>query len=278
MLKLHIAMKTIFYAFGCAALQVRNRNAALAVSVILLGLGSPEAVEAQGSPNGNNVHLTAFLEGGSDFDGDGKIGPDEDADGDQVFGTLGAVPGFDQPEGIIGPRNTYNHVVIVTSGVFKESVRRTQDGVPKEFTIEAAPGVNALFDSADVDPAPFAPVVEASDTITLRNLTFRNTSDVIVVKAGGNLLAEGCRFEDIGRGFAVVAKTGARVVVSESTITRCGDKLTGEGGGVQVERGASVIVTKSTITGNFGVGVQAADRGLRIVDSIIAFNRQNVVR
>ena len=153
---------------------------------------------------------------------------------------------------------------------------RTTGGAPLDYTIKAAPGVIAVFDPNNIDPQPYAPTVRVSTAVTLRNLTFRNTSDIIRVAAGGTLLVEGCRFEDCGAGFAIVVKRGGRAVVRDSTITRCGDKATGQGGGIRVACGADVIVSDCTITGNFGAGVVRKDMSLRLLRTIIAHNNPNI--
>lgn len=248
------------------------------VAVVLVGIGMfrPPGIKAQVAPSHllSTPQLTAFVEGIADYDGDGRTGSAEDTDGDKVFSSISAIPGFDQPSGIIGPRNTYNHIVIVTSGDFHESIRRSS-GDTMDYTIEAAPGVVAIFDIGDLAPELNASPLTVSSSVTLRNLTFRNYGDIIRVAAGGTLLAEGCRFEDSGGGFAIVVAPNARAVVSNSTITRCGDRQTGQGGGIRVVPGADVIVSNCTITGNFGAGVVRRDKRLRLLNTLVAHNNPN---
>lgn len=249
---------------------------ALALAAIAMLFPRGGAIADVGLPNNPPFgQPTAFVEGAADYDGDGRTGAAENADGDNIFSSISAIPGFDQPTGIIGPRITYNHVIIVTSGVFPVNIRTT-GGAPLDYTIEAAPGVIAVFDPNNIDPQPDAPTVRVSTAVTLRNLTFRNTSDIIRVAAGGTLLVEGCHFEDCGGGFAIVVERGGRAVVRDCTITRCGDKATGQGGGIRVARGADVIVSDCTITGNFGAGVVRKDMSLRLLRTIIAHNNPNI--
>lgn len=252
----------------------------LAFALACFGLlWAPGGVFADAVPNGYwSGNLTAFLEGTADFDGDGRTGAAEDSDGDNVFGSISAIPGFDQPTGIIGPRSVYNHVVVVTSGVFRESIRTTAT-FAVDYTIEAAPGVIAVFDISDTNgiPPELPPSpVNVSTVVTLRNLTFRNFSNVIQVAAGGTLLVEDCRFEDCGIGYAIVVERGGRAVVRGCTITRCGDKRSGLGGGIRVLAGTDVIVSNCTITGNFGVGVERKDKRLRLINSLVAHNNPNI--
>lgn len=256
--------------YGTAALP------ALADSeTVYLGLPVTAAPAPAGNPPENS---SALVEGSGDFDGDGRFGADEDSDGDDVFHTIAAIPGFKVDEGTggsIAPALRYNAITIVSSGVFREFLRPARFG---STTIEAAPGVRAIFDAqgtdADASIRRLNPCLIVHGPITLRNLTFRHWEAGIEVAADGTLVLENCQFEDIqGAGVRVLA--GGRVVIRECTFTRCGSRPDGTGAALLFAAGAEGIVKNCTIADNYGAGVQGKSQRVLLADSNVVRNNPN---
>jgi hypothetical protein len=206
-----------------------------------------------------------------DWDGDGRVGTSEDSDGtDHVFGTLEAALGA---SGI----NSNGTITIVTSGRFiPSSTVRIGDapgGAPTHVTIEAAPGVIAIFDAVlQGDPAGgntmrqniVGFLVEAtadSDRIVFRNLIIKNWFEGIRVSGGARVTVDNCKFEH-NLNHAVRAMGTSLVLVYESTITDTGTRggagvsnFAFPGRGVSYEESSRGMVAKSQIFTNKGDAV-----------------------
>ncbi|HYC94007.1 MAG TPA: right-handed parallel beta-helix repeat-containing protein [Thermoanaerobaculia bacterium] len=171
-----------------------------------------------------------------DWDGDGRVGAAEDGDGaDRIFGTIEAALGAGMSGSGINLNGT---ITIVTSGRFvPSSTVRIGDAPsgPTNVTIEAAPGVTALFDAVlQGDPAGgntlrqniAGILVDATgddDRIVFRNLTIQNWVEGIRVTGGARVTIDNCRFEH-NLNYAVRAMGTSLVIVYESTITDTGTR------------------------------------------------------
>jgi hypothetical protein len=199
-----------------------------------------------------------YVEGETDFDGDGRIGTAEDMDGaDGIFGKINTAIGNVPMGGMAVPGNLGNNgkVIIVTSGRFLEVVN-----ISNPVTLEGAPGVEAdieafLAPAADpnriadfgtpmglmnapgvvvnvpVNPGPPAMgpnsglmLTGANDRpVVLRNLTIRNWTDGVRV-VSGNVLLDNVRIEhNVQNG--VVAMGTSQVAIVNSSIAASGFRL-----------------------------------------------------
>ena len=248
--------------------------------------GSLLAVARSGSPPPGEPPTpdhTVLLEGDADFDGDGRRGAAEDADGDHVFGTLAGIPGFAPTGPVIGPIYAYNHVVIVTSGVFFEPLRTS---FATATTIEAAAGVRAVSDARGSETMPGQPIgaiaLSADHRVVLRNLTFRHWHVGVEVLATASLFVDGCHFEDISDNrSSVTVPIGVRVsenataVISGCSFTRCGDPSNSGGAAIRFEAGAKGVVKDTNAINNHGAGIIRNDPRVRVINSVVFGNTPN---
>lgn len=199
-----------------------------------------------------------------DYDGDGLIGAAEDADGDNVFGTIAGGLADISQNGII---------TVVSSGTFPEVVRITGN-----VTLEAAPGVSANIEAfVQGEPAPesgslqSAPgiVVDApaNRQVVLRNLTTRNWTDGVRVTGESRVMIDNVRAEhNINNG--IVVSDTARVAIVGSRITSTGHRVnpgTGDfpsadfspapGDGISYLGNSSGIINDTVVTGSFRFGM-----------------------
>lgn len=246
----------------------------------LLGLvAAPVAL-----PNLAFANHPVYVEGETDFDGDGRLGSAEDTDGDAVFGKINSAIGNVPMGGTALPGNLANNgkAIIVTSGRFLEVVNITGP-----VTLEAAPGVEAdieAFLSPAVDAARLADfdtpmsnnasrqmapgiVVNAPPDrpVVLRNLTIRNWTDGIRVTQG-NVLIDNVRLEhNVTNGVAVsgssqvaivntsVAASGFRVNPASGDFPRAVTPTPGFG--VRFTMTSTGDIQRSSLTGNFNSGL-----------------------
>ncbi len=206
-----------------------------------------------------------------DYDGDGRIGIDEDNDGpDRVFGTINAALGA-------GPDNTganqNGRVLIVASGIFPEVVQIT--AANGNVTLEAAPGVEANVDAVvQGDPGSGARqaqpgiVIDAPDhrSVTIRNIVSRNWTKGILIRGNSHVTLDGVRVENnVDYGIRVVdnadvAITGSQVNATGYRASPAGNfpsdaNIPMPGTGIAFEGQSTGYVARTTITGSFGVGL-----------------------
>ncbi|MFY9227611.1 MAG: right-handed parallel beta-helix repeat-containing protein [Blastocatellia bacterium] len=213
-----------------------------------------------------------LVEGERDFDGDGRLGADEDGDNatDRVYGTITA--------GLLaanGAANANGQVIVVTSGRFPELIRipnpdagqMTVNGVT---IVEAAPGVMADIDAVlagnpnnGVRQAAVGVLINTDLTdraIILRNLNIRNYLEGIQVLGASRVLIDNCRL-DSNLNFGIRAMGTSRVNVTRTTVQASGMRFNpmmgtpGPGTGVRFEEQARGTIVDSTISGNTATGL-----------------------
>lgn len=202
-----------------------------------------------------------------DFDGDGLIGAAEDADGDNVFGTIAGGLADISQNGII---------TIVSSGTFPEVVTITGN-----VTLEAAPGVSANIEAfVQGEPAPESGSLQgapgivvnapANRQVVLRNLTTRNWTDGVRVTGESRVMIDNVRAEhNINNG--IVVSDSARVAIVNSRVTSTGHRVnpgTGDfpsmdfapapGDGISYQGSSSGIINSTVVTGSFRFGMNNA--------------------
>jgi len=224
-----------------------------------------------------------LVEGEQDYDGDGLRGMLEDADGDQVFGTLTAGLGATGA-------NQNGRVVVVTSGRFQEALTIT--GAGGNVTLEAAPGVEANIDAvlsgspanADAQTKPGIIVDAPSNRrITLRNLVIRNWTDGVKVMNASHVVIDDCRIENnIAYGINVLASSKAFVTDTEVTATGfrvspVASTTPNPGIGIRIRGSSRATVADSKISGSFAAGVSDDSSGpLTLVRATLFDNNPNV--
>jgi parallel beta-helix repeat protein len=208
-----------------------------------------------------------LVEGESDFDGDGLIGADEDADGDRIFGTIGAALAAD-----FGAVNNNGAVRIVTSGRFPEILSIT--GSNGNVTLEAAPGVDASIDAVlagfpgNVDRQNATGItINAPNnrSIILRNLSIRNWNAGIEVLGDSHVTIDNCRVEQ-NLHYGIRVQGNSRVAITRCQVIGTGYRVGAAGNspdvdqpdpgtGIQFEGASRGLVAETQATGNFGKGL-----------------------
>jgi len=232
-----------------------------------------------------SANHTVLVEGESDFDGDGMTGTDEDSDGDQVFGTIGAA---------VSGVGDNGKVMIVTSGRFLEQVNLVGNGVT---VLEAAPGVDATIGAFQGGGEPGANdtrqqqagiVVDTDGSfpIVIRNITSRNWTDGISVRGASRVTIDDVRL-DSNVNYGIHVQHDARVVVTDSSITSSGYRKSGTlgatpggdilpqpGTGIRFEDRSSGIVSFTTVTQSFTAGIHSNGR-VRLLANTVFDNAHN---
>lgn len=195
-----------------------------------------------------------------DYDGDGLIGTDEDNDGDNNFGSIGAALAAVAQNG---------RVTIVTSGTFAEGVTiNPMDG--GNVTLEAAPGVDANIDAvvqgnAGSGARQGAPgiVIDgcASCRVTVRNVMTRNWTEGVRIVGHSHATLDAVRAENNLK-FGIRATYRARVAISDSDINATGFRKGGAGVGtphpgigIAFQGGAKGSIYNTSVTGSFAQGI-----------------------
>lgn len=228
---------------------------------------------------------TVLVEGESDFDGDGMIGADEDGDGDQVFGSIGAA---------VAGVSDNGKVMIVTSGRFLEQVRLEGVGVT---VLEAAPGVDATIGAFqgggdrganDTRQQQEGIVVhtDGSFPIVIRNITSRNWTDGIAIRGSSRVTLDDVRL-DSNVNYGIHVEGTSRVVVTNSSVTSSGyrrsgtlgltpggDIAPGPGTGIAFEDDSSGIVSFTHVTQSFATGIDSNGR-VRLLANTVFDNGRN---
>lgn len=208
--------------------------------------------------------------GCGDYDGDGRIGLQEDNDGvDRIFGTL---------NGALGAAGIANNgtITIVTSGTFAEQIIITGN-----VTLQAAPGVEANIDAvlqgdagSTARQGQFGVVVNAPANrhVVIRNITVRNWLRGFHLDGDSRVTIENCRVEH-NADFGIDVNENVRVTITKSEVHATGFRLnpaTGNfptantpnpGFGISFRGTSSGIVTFTTVTGNFCGGIVSTTTG-----------------
>lgn len=226
-----------------------------------------------------------LVEGESDFDGDGRIGVDEDNDGlDQVFGTINAALGAANRGA-----NQNGHVIIVTSGRFLEIVNIT--AANGDVTLQAAPGVEAEIEAVRVGDAAgntqrqAAPgiIVNAPSNriVTIRNIVSRNWTDGILVSGNSRVIIDNCRVEH-NKDYGIHVMGSAKATITNSQVVGSGFRNGAgivntpmPGIGIEFEGASSGVVASTTISGSFAAGIANATgnpQAVKIANTAVVFD------
>ena len=232
-----------------------------------------------------------LVEGERDFDGDGRIGVDEDNDGlDQVFGTINAALGAANRGA-----NQNGHVIIVTSGRFLEIVNIT--AANGDVTLQAAPGVEAEIeavragDAAGNTQRQAAPgiIVNAPGNriVTIRNIVSRNWTEGILVSGSSRVIIDNCRVEH-NKDYGIHVMGSAKVTITNSQVIGSGFRNGAgivntpmPGIGIEFEGASSGVVASTTISGSFSAGIVNATgnpQAVKVANSAVVFdNNPNLI-
>jgi hypothetical protein len=208
-----------------------------------------------------------------DYDGDGRIGLQEDNDGDRVFGTLNGANSM-----LATAASNNGTITIVASGTFAESVTITGN-----ITLQAAFGVEANIDAVlQGDPGTttrqshqFGIIVNAPANryVVIRNISVRNWVTGIHIDGNSRVLIDNCRFEH-NVNYGIEVNEGSRVVVTNSVVVGTGFRLnpvTGDfpttstpnpGHGISFSGASSGIVSFTSVSGSFGAGINKTSSGM----------------
>jgi hypothetical protein len=201
-----------------------------------------------------------------DYDGDGRIGAAEDADGDRVFGTITAANGS---SGV----NNNGTITVVTSGLFAETVTLTGN-----VTLEAAPGVEANLDAVRQGDSRSGArqgqpgvIVDApaNRQVVIRNIQSRNWTSGFQIKGQSRVALEGVRAEH-NIAYGIEIEDDAKVAISDSEVYATGRRvnpMTGDfpsdanrpdpGTGIEFGGHSTGTVFFTRVTGSTGVGIDA---------------------
>ena len=232
-----------------------------------------------------------LVEGERDFDGDGRIGVDEDNDGlDQVFGTINAALGAANRGA-----NQNGHVIIVTSGRFLEIVNIT--AANGDVTLQAAPGVQAEIeavragDAAGNTQRQAAPGIIVNSPgnriVTIRNIVSRNWTEGILVSGNSRVIIDNCRVEH-NKDYGIHVMGSAKVTITNSQVIGSGFRNGAgivntpmPGIGIEFEGASSGVVASTTIGGSFSAGIVNATgnpQAVKIANTAVVFdNNPNLI-
>jgi len=240
---------------------------------------------ALGLSAGAHANHSVLVEGESDFDGDGLLGADEDADGDQVFGTIGAAVSGVSDNGTVR---------IVTSGRFLEQVVLQGAGVT---VLEAAPGVDAIVEAfqgggmADDNNRrqQQAGIVVHNDgtfPVVIRNIVSRNWTSGIVVRGSARVTIDEVRM-DSNVNYGIEVRGNSKVVVTNSSIDSTGYRKSGSlgatpggdiapmpGVGISYEDDSSGFVSFTSVAHSFSTGIMSNGR-VRLLANTVFDNSPN---
>lgn len=226
-----------------------------------------------------------LVEGERDFDGDGRIGVDEDNDGlDQVFGTINAALGAANRGA-----NQNGHVIIVTSGRFLEIVNIT--AANGDVTLQAAPGVEAEIeavragDAAGNTQRQAAPgiIINAPSNriVTIRNIVSRNWTEGILVSGNSRVIIDNCRVEH-NKDYGIHVMGSAKATITNSQVVGSGFRNGAgivntpmPGIGIEFEGASSGVVASTTISGSFAAGIANATgnpQAVKIANTAVVFD------
>jgi len=237
------------------------------------------------APGAVFANHTVLVEGEQDYDGDGLLGVDEDADGDQVFGTImGGVSGV----------SDNGRVMIVTSGRFLEQVTLAGVGVS---VLEAAPGVNAVIEafqgggdatSNNTRQQQEGIVVhtDGSFPIEIRNIVSRNWTDGIQIRGDSRVTLDNVKL-DSNVNYGIRVRGNSKVVITNSQVNSSGYRRSGSlgltpGGDIEpapgiaiaFEDGASGFISLTTVSHSFSTGIMS-NGNVRLLGNTVFDNSPN---
>lgn len=240
-----------------------------AMFAVAIGLSHYDVASAQAasaSVEGNCVaaQTVAAPNTCGDYDGDGRLGAAEDADGDAIYGTLSAAL---VAKGTNPRRNVT--VTVVTSGTFAEAVTITD--AYGNVTLQAAHGIAVSLDAqpqSDMDDSALRSqngvTVNSARFVTIRNLTFRNWSSGVTARGNAEIVIENCRFENNATS-GVYAEGDAKILLTHSAVLATGVRIFDQESnppvlpapafGVYFNGRASGLVFSTTISGTSGAGI-----------------------
>ena len=226
-----------------------------------------------------------LVEGEKDFDGDGRIGVEEDNDGlDQVFGTINAALAMAN-RGV----NQNGHVIIVTSGRFLEIVNIT--AANGDVTLQAAPGVEAEIEAVRAGDAAgnasrqAAPGIIVNSPrnriVTIRNIVSRNWTDGILVSGSSRVIIDNCRIEH-NKDYGIHVTGSAKATITNSQVIGSGfrngagiDNTPMPGIGIEFEGSSSGVVASTTVSGSVAAGIANATgnpQAVKIFNTAVVFD------
>ncbi|MGE0821703.1 MAG: right-handed parallel beta-helix repeat-containing protein [Candidatus Binatia bacterium] len=225
-----------------------------------------------------------FLEGETDFDGDGLLGVDEDVDNDtdQVFGTIAAALAAANRAA-----NQNGHVICVTSGRFNEQVNIT--AANGDVSLQAAEGVYCAVEAVRAGDPNSATrqgqpgiiiAAPANRRVTIRNFVVRNWTEGIQILGSSSVTIDNCRVEH-NRDFNIHVADSARLTLVASHVNAAGfrqganiDNTPNPGTGIAFDGSSVGVVADTTVSGNFSAGVSNTTGRKQNVEFLrgVAFN------
>ena len=205
-----------------------------------------------------------------DYDGDGRIGFQEDNDGDRVFGTLNGAN-----SALATAANNNGTITIVTSGTFAETLTITGN-----ITLQAAFGVEANLDAVlQGDPGTVARqnqhgiIVNApmNRYVVIRNIANRNWTSGIQVNGNSRVFIDACHIEH-NTNYGIEVNDAARVLITNTEVIGTGFRLSSVGDfpttgvpnpghGISFEDTSSGIVSFTSVSGSFASGIFRTSSG-----------------
>ncbi len=257
-------------------------------------------------PFAAHANHPVLVEGEQDFDGDLRVGIEEDMDGPDgdplglTFGTIGGCLGS-----MNAAINQNGTCTVVTSGTFAEVVNITGS-----VTLEAAPGVRANIDAFLAPPDPlgnvFNNMMSSNDTrlnapgiiinvpddgppsrVIIRNITTQNWTDGVLIMGNSNVLLDGVEAtHNTNHGINVTGNAVVAIVNSSATangfrrggggVFPSADGVPMPGVGIRFQDSSRGEIRNSTATGNFSFGIAnqstSGATGVTIRDTTIIGN------
>lgn len=259
------------------------------MSVVTLPANHPVLVEGNcNNPPPDNTSTVAGTCG--DFDGDGRIGVEEDTDGDRVFGTIAAANGS-------AGANNNGTITIVTSGTFPELV-----SLSGNITLQAAPGVHATIDAvlqgesgsgARQGMTGITVDAPASRFVVIRNLQLENWTVGMQINGASRVLIEDCRVAHTTN-YGILATGSANVMIDNTSVMAIGRRLnpgTGDfpggmsptpGTGIEFQDSSTAMISNSRVMGSVDAGIanrtSGPQKAVTVSNSTVFGNGRDYVR
>lgn len=230
--------------------------------------------------NGEVTQPTVTPGSCGDYDYDGRIGAAEDADGDEVYGSILAAIQNNDIERFGG------EITIVTSGRFDGDIVYDGGLGGKKLTLQAAPGVRAVIEQLRArstvreelragilivgQSGQVRNTVVPPSFVTLRNLTVRGFTNGMVLTQLARVLIDNCNIENSLQ-HGVLVSTLSDVTINNSKVYDVGQRLpvrdpvtnavvaNAPGDGIKfadgVEDGSTGMIVSSVISGNRGAAI-----------------------
>lgn len=243
-----------------AALRVVVCSALLAVSTIVVHGTSFVEGNCNGSRQESQTTTTPGTCG--DYDGDGRLGTAEDADGDRVFGTITAA------------LNQDNRITIVTSGIFAESLTITAEF--GNVTLQAAPGIEAFITPPSRGGVFVGITINVTNNdppyVVLRNLHLSDWESGILVQGNSCVAVEDCRVEN-NLFYGISASGNTKLTITGTKVHVTATNLNADEGpdptyGIVYSGRASGTIFSTTVSGTF-IGISNRST---ISNAVCAYN------